>query len=87
MKRLKVTGAYLLLPPFGPNEESTNTSAPFSQWEHNESFDSASACEDAQAKSRDFHYVTNARWSCSLRVAALQATILGSRRNSLKGDA
>ena len=52
---LVLLGWYLLLPPFGPNEKAANTGAPFAQWEHNGSFDSASACEDAQAKGRDFY--------------------------------
>ena len=47
---LVLLGWHLLLPPFGPNEKTANTSTPLSQWDHQESFDSASACEDERSK-------------------------------------
>ena len=52
---LVLLGWYLMLPP--GNAKSVNTSALFAQWDHNASYDSASACENDRQEMRE-HFPT-----------------------------
>lgn len=42
---LALLGWYLLIPPSGADKKLADTSAPFSWWNHNASYDTAKACE------------------------------------------
>jgi hypothetical protein len=47
---LALVGWYLMVPPFPLQSQWPTTGAPFSQWNHIQSFDTADACENDKAQ-------------------------------------